>query len=50
MNTPHVQGFLKEPKANASGGVYRGQFKCDEVQWTGSDSDLLASFTISERK
>jgi len=47
MNSPHVQGFLKEPKANASGGVYRGRFTCDEVQWTGNNSDLLATFTIT---
>jgi hypothetical protein len=42
-----VTGFLKNPKKDARGHLYRGRFICPGVQWTGSPNDLLATFTIT---
>jgi hypothetical protein len=42
-----VSGFLKNPKKTARGGIYRGRFTCHNIQWTGSSSDLLGTFTIT---
>ena len=42
-----VSGFRKTPKKTAHGGLYRGRFACQDVQWTGQTSDLFATFTIT---
>lgn len=41
------EGFLINPKRGARGATYRGRFTCPNVQWTGSASDLLATFTVT---
>jgi hypothetical protein len=46
VTTLHIPGFLPKPKMTAN-GVYRGRFTCPDVQWTGSASDLIATFTIT---
>lgn len=46
MTTLLIPGFLQKPKTNAQ-GVYRGRFTCPDVQWTGNDADLIATFTIT---
>lgn len=47
-NSPGVDGFLRLPKMHASGKtIYKGRFTCNEVQWTGKDPDILATFTIT---
>jgi len=43
---PNIQGFRKLPK-KAAGGVYKGRFTCQDVQWTGSASDIIDMFTIT---
>jgi hypothetical protein len=45
--TNKVQGFLKNPKRDVRGHIYRGRLTCPGVQWTGSGPDLLATFTIT---
>lgn len=46
-NTPKITGFLVKPKKTASKKLYRGRFTCDQVQWTGQEADMLATFTIT---
>ncbi|CCD92334.1 hypothetical protein BRAO375_1990006 [Bradyrhizobium sp. ORS 375] len=46
-STSSVAGFLDKPKTGARGTLYRGRFVCEHVQWTGSSSDLLGTFTIT---
>jgi hypothetical protein len=41
------EGFLRSPKKSASGNTYHGRFTCRDVQWTGSGSDALATFTAT---
>jgi hypothetical protein len=43
---PNIAGFRKTPKKTA-GGIYKGRFTCQDVQWTGSASDIIATFTIT---
>ena len=47
MKKPKIAGFLSKPKTNASGGIFRGRFTCDEVQWTGEAPEILATFTVT---
>lgn len=47
MKTISVKGFLSKPKKTAGGHIYVGRFTCSDVQWTGEDGDLLATFTIT---
>src|SRR6266545_4547361 len=42
-----IKGFLKRPKRNASGGIYRGRLSCSGVQWTGVAPDIFATFTTT---
>ena len=42
-----IPGFLKLPKKNATGSVYRGRMTCPDVQWTGMPPDVFATFTIT---
>lgn len=43
-----VKGFRKEPKkTSGKRGPYTGRFACQNIQWTGSSSDLLGTFTIT---
>ena len=47
MKAPfNVAGFANEPK-RIKNRIYRGQFVCQGVQWTGSGQDLMATFTIT---
>lgn len=46
-NTPKITGFLAEPRKTASKKPYGGKFTCDQVQWTGQEADMLATFTIT---
>src|SRR5713226_2877195 len=43
---PKVTGFRTGAKTKR-GHVYRGRFTFTEVQWTGSDTDVMATFTIT---
>jgi hypothetical protein len=45
--TVKVAGFRKTPKKDARGHLYRGRFTCPGVQWTGTSSDIFATFTIT---
>ncbi len=47
MKSLNIEGLLTKPKSNASGGLYRGRFTCNEVQWTGDAPNLLTTFTIT---
>lgn len=47
MTKVSIDGFLSAPKKTASNKIYRGRFTCPDVQWTGSGSDLMATFTIT---
>lgn len=47
MKKPGIDGFLDNPKVNANNEMYRGRFTCPNVQWTGEDSELFATFTIT---
>ena len=42
-----IKGFLKEPKLDPQGGVYRGRISLPGVQWTGSGADAFATFTAT---
>ena len=42
-----VIGFLPEPKKTAAGEPRQGRFTCHDVQWTGQNEDLFATFTIT---
>jgi hypothetical protein len=44
---PSVEGFLAKPKTTAQGQAYTGRFTCHDVQWTGGDEDLFATFTAT---
>jgi hypothetical protein len=50
MKTPRIDGFLRKPKSTAAGGVYRGRFTCNQVQWTGEGPDALATFTVTAQE
>ena len=43
---PNIPGFRKAPK-KAARGIYKGRFTCQDVQWTGTASDIIATFTIT---
>ncbi len=43
----NVKGFLLEPKRLPDGDVYSGRVKLPGVQWTGSNSDLFATVTVT---
>src|SRR5215207_3209251 len=45
--TQGIAGFLAQPKRAAKGKIYRGRFECQNVQWTGSQSELMGTFTIT---
>lgn len=47
MQVKTIEGFLSKPKQSANRKLYRGRFTCPDVQWTGSGSDLMATFTIT---
>ena len=47
MTIVKIDGFLPEAKKTANQRVYTGRFTCPDVQWTGSGSDLMATFTIT---
>jgi len=47
MKKVSVKGFLPTSKKTASKKVYTGRFTCPDVQWTGSGTDLMATFTIT---
>ena len=42
-----IPGFLAQPKRAAKGKIYRGRFACQNLQWTGSQADLMGTFTIT---
>src|SRR5690348_7647459 len=42
-----IPGLLSKPKTDARGRTLRGRFTCPNVQWTGTSTDLLATFTIT---
>ena len=42
-----IDGFLGAAKKTANGKPYTGRFVFPDVQWTGSGSDLLGTFTIT---
>lgn len=42
-----VEGFRTTPKKTAGNKVYRGRFTCPDVQWTGTEAELMATFTIT---
>lgn len=42
-----IKGFGRRPKKTAGGSLYHGRFTCHDVQWTGEDEELLATFTIT---
>lgn len=44
---PKIEGLLKSPKKGAGSRLYRGRFTCPNVQWTGGQNDLVATFTIT---
>jgi hypothetical protein len=44
--TFRITGFRKNSK-QMKGRLYRGRFTCPNVQWTGAENDLLATFTIT---
>ena len=43
-------GFIETRPTSASGKPLAGRFTCEDVQWTGSGGDLLATFTITARE
>lgn len=45
--TQGIPGFLSQPKKAAKGKLYRGRFECQNLQWTGSQGDLMGTFTIT---
>jgi hypothetical protein len=47
MSTISIAGFLGAAKKTAGKKTYTGRFTCPDVQWTGSGSDLMATFTIT---
>lgn len=47
MKTPQISGFLPRAKKTAAGRPYTGRFTCHEVQWTGTGSEALATFTVT---
>jgi len=47
MNKIQIKGFLNKPKRTAGGHLYHGRFTCRDVQWTGENEELLATFTIT---
>jgi DNA-sulfur modification-associated len=42
-----VKGFLDKPRHTSSGKNYQGRFIAYDVQWTGEDEDIFATFTIT---
>ena len=42
-----VKGFFQKPKKTAARTLYHGRFTCHDVQWTGEDEDVLATFTTT---
>ncbi|MCZ8064047.1 DNA sulfur modification protein DndB [Silanimonas sp.] len=47
MNIKSISGFLDAAKKTAAKKTYTGRFTCPDVQWTGTGSDLMATFTIT---
>lgn len=47
MTKPEIAGFLADPKLTANRKTYRGRFTCPDVQWTGSGSEAMATFTVT---
>ena len=47
MTKPEIPGFLAKAKLGANRKTYRGRFTCPGVQWTGVDSEAMATFTIT---
>jgi DNA-sulfur modification-associated len=50
MKKIKVKGFLAAPRETSSGGVYQGRFTAHDVQWTGDEEDVLATFTITAQE
>src|SRR5882724_10859480 len=47
MQRPDIKGFLTTPKRTANKKLYRGRFTCPDVQWTGTGSEVMATFTVT---
>ena len=48
--SPNIHGLKGEPYLNAIGQPTSGRFVCHDVQWTGTDAEAFATFTITTRE